>query len=513
MLNRELRTPCPFCDRTVPGRIYEKDRKIFIEKNCPDDGTFTDLLSSDPALFLDRMSLLDHIHPNRCSIEKCRKGILECADHAGKESPLAFIEITTRCNMKCPVCYADAEAKGTDMPLLDVKRVIDTIAEKDPYAHIILIGGEPTLHQDFFTILDYINSKGLMKRTFIASNGITLADEKFSEKVHKAGIKKFYLGFDGTDREACKKIRGSYIAYDALRKALKNIRKNGKAWIILSFTAIKDLNVKNIPDALDFAMDNADIVKRVMISPEVYCGRITEKDSLKETRLTGDCVENFIREKLGVKVATVSISLFFSLIKPLKLMRLIRHNSWMGAAPSPFCGQMGLIWEDTEGVYHSILDYLVKDPDKNIYGLGRRLNKLSGIIHMKRLNYSNNLPARALWRLIVYFNYLPRYVILLLSYLNKKNIVKLIALLTASGFNMKKFKKTFFNKKVELYFLLGSDKYNFIWDKMPYCLTHHYRIHPETGQVMKVPGCSIFAYREKFDAAGNTQSCSNSLKG
>jgi len=51
---------------------------------------------------------------------------------------------------------------------------------------------------------------------------------------------------------------------------------------------------------------------------------------------------------------------------------------------------------------------------------------------------------------------------------------------------------------VELYYLLGSDKYNFIWDRMPHCATHHYRIHPTTKQVIKVPGCLVFAFREEL---------------
>jgi hypothetical protein len=385
------------------------------------------------------------------------------------------------------------------MPFEDVSRIIDTIAEEDPDTHIILIGGEPTIHRDFFRILDKIRQKGLMKRAFIATNGINLADKGFSQKVHDAGIKKFFLGFDGTDREACKKIRGSYAAYDSLRKALQNIRENGKAWIILSITAVRDINVEDIPGAIEFAMDNSDIVKRLMISPEVYCGRINEKENLIETRLTGDCIEEYLRKNLKVKVATVSLSLFFSLLRPLKSMGVLNPESWTAAMPSPFCGHMGLIWKDAAGKYNSIVDLLVRDADRKVYGIGRRANGYADAIARTHSRFSDKMVGKMIWKAAVYLYFLPKYFLMLFSYLNKGGMFRALAEFFRSGLNVKRFKSRFFGKRVELYYLLGSDKYNYIWDKMPYCMTHHYRIHPDTGDVIKLAGCFVFVFRERLE--------------
>jgi len=493
---------CPVCGGEIKGRVYEEDGRVLMEKTCASDGTVKDLLSSDAGLFLDRMSLLDHAHPNRCSARKCKDGIFKCKDHVGRKSPLAFIEVTTRCNMRCPVCYADAEGKGRDIPIKDIERIIDTIADEDPKTHVILIGGEPTIHRDFFRILEILRDKGLMKRAFIATNGITLADKAFSKKVHDAGIKKFYLGFDGTDREACKKIRGSYAAYDGVRKALVNIRENGKAWIIISITAVRDLNIEDIPRTIDFAMDNSDIVKRIMISPEVYCGRITEKSDLDKTRVTGDCVEMYLRDTLKVKVATVSISFFFALLKPLKAMGILAGDSWMAAMPSPFCGQMGLLWKDAAGRYHSIADLLVRDADRNIYELGRRSNRLGDELAAAADELGRNAAGKAAFFLATLFYFGPRYVGMLFSSLNWSGLFRVLKSFAAVGFSVKRFKKAFFKKKTELFYLLGSDRFNFIWDKMPYCLTHHYRLHPDTAEVIKVPGCFVIPFREDLEEKG-----------
>ncbi len=501
MLDREVHALCPTCSKSIKGKIYVKEEKVFLEKECPEHGIITDLLSSDSAMWLDRMSLLDHVYPNPCSVEKCKTGIFRCRDHVARKSPLAFIEITTRCNMKCPVCYADAESKGKDMPLGHIDRILDKIVEEDPKTHVILIGGEPTIHKDFFEILGKIRAKGLMKRAFIATNAITLADREFAKKVHEAGIKKFFLAFDGTDREACKKIRGSYISYDSLRKALRNIRENGKAWIIASITAVKDLNVEDIPKAIEFAMDNADIVRRIMISPEVYCGRIDRKDDLSSSRLTGDCVETYLRKELDVKAATVSLSFIFALLQPLKSMGFLDPESWMAAVPSPFCGNMGFVWQDKENRFHSLIDLFVRDADTNVYGLGRDINRLADQIARARSRFTGGLLGRLAWRTAVYTYYLPRYLFLLLGRMNKKGVFGALGSLFRAGFSLKKFKAGFFGKRrMEIVYLLGSDRYNYIWDKMPYCLTQHYRIHPRTDEVVKIPGCFVFAFREELES-------------
>lgn len=500
MLNRTVSAICPICTKHIKGEIYEKDSKVFLEKTCPEHGKIEDLLSSNVDMFKDRMSLLDHVTPNKCTMDKCRKGIFKCKDHISNKSPLAFIEITTRCNMKCPVCYADAETKGRDMSLEHITRIIDKIKEEDPKTHIILIGGEPTIHKDFFKILEIIRQKGLMKRTFIATNSITLANKEFAKKVHEAGIKKFFLGFDGTDREACKEIRGSYISYDSLRQAIKNIRENGKAWIIASITAVKDINVEDIPKAIEFAMGNSDLIRRVMISPEVYCGRIEEKENLAEERLTGDCIESYLRKELDLKVATVSLSLFFTLLNPLKNMGIIKPDSWVSHMPSPFCGHMGFLWKNKDGKYNSIIDFLIKEADKKVYDLGRKIKKFSDSIYNFRAKFTKNIAGKILWPLLVWFYFVPRYFIMLFSYLNKGNVFMALGEFIKSGFNAKKFKAKFFTKnRMELYYLLGSDRYNYIWDKMPYCLTHHYRVSPETNEVIKLAGCFVFAFREELE--------------
>ncbi|MFA5335046.1 MAG: radical SAM protein [Candidatus Omnitrophota bacterium] len=485
MFDRQVKTICPVCNKGLDGRYYEEGGRILFEKKCGEHGKVLDLVSSDAELFKERLSLYDHIKGYGCDIPKCREGIFKCAAHLMRRSPVTFIEITTRCNMKCPVCYADAGATGRDVPYEDVCRMLEAIAKEDKETHLVLTGGEPTIHPDFFRIAKKAEELGLIRRTFVATNCITIADKDFCRKVFDAGIRKFYFGFDGTDPEACRKLRGSLAAYESVRKALQNIRELGKAWIILSFTASKQHNLDNIPEAIKFAMDNQDIVKRLMITTECFSGRITDVNDLVNKRLTGDCVEDFICRKIGAQAVTFPLTAFHILMKPLKYAKLIDADRWVTSTFSPMCGQMGMIISDN-GKLKSMIDLVVRDPRKNIYKCAREIDMLA------------NRMKNASW-LAIHFYYLPRYFLTLLSYMDKKFIGKAIAAPFAGGFNLKKIKKALLGeKRVELYYLLGSDKYNFIWDRMPHCATHHYRIHPTTKQVIKVPGCLVFAFREEL---------------
>ena len=485
MFERTVKTICPFCSRDLDGRYYEEDGKILLEKICSDHGKVVDLVSSDAELFKDKISLFDHLKDYGCGIPKCREGVFKCAVHQMRESELSFIEVTTRCNMKCPVCYADADSKGKDVPYDDIVRMLEMMAKEDKDTHLILTGGEPTIHPDFFKIVKKITELGLLRRTFVATNCITIADKEFCKKVYDSGIRKFYLAFDGTNKEACIKLRGSLIAYESMRKALQNIRELGKAWIILSFTTSKEWNLNNLPDAIEFAMDNQDVVKRVMVTTECYSGRVTDIKDLVNKRLTGDCVEKFLCEKIGAGAVTFPLSAIYILMKPLKYAGLINAGKSASSNFSPMCGQMGMIISK-KGKLYSMVDLVVNDPRKNIYKCGREIDALAE--KMKKAN-----------RLTVFLWYLPVYFFTLLRYINKKFLLKAIGASIVCGFNSKKIAKAILGeKRVELYYLLGADKYNFVWDRMPYCATHHYRIHPTTKQVVKVPGCLVFAFREEL---------------
>lgn len=90
-----------------------------------------------------------------------------CPDHE-QHSCLTLIEVTDKCNLSCPICYADSGAEAFNYlhqprkhrSLAQIETMLDAIVANEGEPQIVQIsGGEPTIHPDFFQIMDLAKSK------------------------------------------------------------------------------------------------------------------------------------------------------------------------------------------------------------------------------------------------------------------------------------------------------------------------------------------------------------------
>jgi uncharacterized radical SAM superfamily Fe-S cluster-containing enzyme len=116
------------------------------------------------------------------------------------QTALANVDLTNRCNLSCPVCFANASVAGyLYEPSFDqVRTMLETLRNERPVdARVVQFsGGEPTIHPQFFEILSIARD---MRFTHVqaATNGIELADLEFTRKAKAAGLNTLYLQFDG----------------------------------------------------------------------------------------------------------------------------------------------------------------------------------------------------------------------------------------------------------------------------------------------------------------------------
>ena len=111
---------CPDCDTTtkIPARIFEENGRVMMEKTCPVHGDFKDCVYSDVALYLkmeewefgDNTGLSNPANDNGTEAS-CPEDCGLCSLHTS-HSALANVDLTNRCNLTCPVCFANANAAG-----------------------------------------------------------------------------------------------------------------------------------------------------------------------------------------------------------------------------------------------------------------------------------------------------------------------------------------------------------------------------------------------------------------
>ena len=292
-LPKTVETLCPECSCLLLGRYYEKDGAVWIEKTCPEHGYCRDKISSDPGLYLraTRAGFQDergvHNPHVRCA-EACPTDCGLCNQHLSTTC-LAQIDMTNRCNLTCPVCFASAnQSRSVSEPTYDmVVEMMQSLRNLHPYPATALqfTGGEPTLHPEFFKLTRKAREMGF-SHIQIATNGITLADRTFAERAAEAGLHTLYLQFDGLDDALYRKLRAEPLLEKKL-KTIENCREFGMK-ICLVPTIVNGTNRDQVPKIFNFAAQNADVISGISYQPVTFTGRISRHELENKRYTLGD---------------------------------------------------------------------------------------------------------------------------------------------------------------------------------------------------------------------------------
>ena len=85
---------------------------------------------------------------------------------------LVDLQVTTRCTMGCPQCYASSEPGGAHLPFADAARILPELADAG-VCQIAIGGGEPLLHPEIVPILELCRDLGLVPN--LTTTGIGLS--------------------------------------------------------------------------------------------------------------------------------------------------------------------------------------------------------------------------------------------------------------------------------------------------------------------------------------------------
>ncbi len=347
-LPRTIRSLCPECLQTISADEFIEDGHVIIQKSCGVHGTFRDVVFSDAEMFL-RMEAW-HFgdgqgfgNPTGSAGGECPRRCGICGWHTSHTS-LANVDLTSRCNLSCGVCFADANRRPYELSFEQALATLRQLRAQRPAPAFAVqfTGGEPTLHPRFLDIVASAQALGF-SHIQVASNGVKLADPEFARRAREAGLQYIYLQMDGASDDVFVRLRGSPLL-DTKLSALESARRAGLRVIFVP-TVIKGVNDHQIGDLFRLAFEHLDVLSGMAFQPVTFTGRVPEGDRLKLRFTLSDLAREF-GEQTGITSLRED---WFPLSSAVPLVRYA--GALGGAAPvnhtcHPHCGLMTLLFVD-----------------------------------------------------------------------------------------------------------------------------------------------------------------------
>ena len=198
----------------------KENEQVFFSRTCPTHGTTDTDLGQQAAFYrqsfeVEKLMLARYGDGGQTDLSR---GLSPFP--LRKPAGLAILEVTERCNLTCPMCYAYSSPSERDYSLAEIEKRLDQLIEVEGKGISLQIsGGEPSVRKDLEQIAAMVKRKGFGHLEMV-SNGIRLAREPdFAGKLVKWGFTSVYLQFDSTRPEDIVKLRGEDL-WDVRVKAL-----------------------------------------------------------------------------------------------------------------------------------------------------------------------------------------------------------------------------------------------------------------------------------------------------
>nr|WP_294794308.1 radical SAM protein [uncultured Mucilaginibacter sp.] len=284
---------CSTCLRRVDAKIVFEDEKVYMLKNCRIHGFEKVLIATDIEYYKNCRNYAKRseipLKFNTKTHFGCPYDCGLCQDHE-QHSCLTVIEVTDRCNLSCPTCYAmSSPSYGRHRTLEEIEAMLDVVVANEGEPDVVQIsGGEPTVHPQFFEILDIAKTKPI-RHLMLNTNGIRIAkDEEFVKRLATYTPDfEIYLQFDSFKKEALEQLRGEDLR-EVRQKAIANLNKYNLSTTLV-VTLQKGLNTDEIGEIIEYALKQP-CVRGVTFQPTQQAGRLenfnadTDRYTLTEVR-------------------------------------------------------------------------------------------------------------------------------------------------------------------------------------------------------------------------------------
>jgi uncharacterized radical SAM superfamily Fe-S cluster-containing enzyme len=368
---------CPECLRKIPMRIYEENGVIYLEKTCPEHGKFEDVYWGDAELykwFYENWYNAKYAgsgleNPHTKIVNGCPFDCGLCPQHK-THTVLGIIDVTNRCNMACPICFAYAGAANYiyEPSYEQIVDMIKLFRANKPWACNALqfSGGEPTLRNDLPDLIKEAKKAGI-SHVEVNTNGLRIAEDiEYFKKICDAGMDTLYLTFDGLREEIHKKLRARTDLIPTKQRVIENARKIGLNSVVLVVTLAKGVNDKDLGDIIKYAVENHDVVRCINIQPISMAGR-ARKEEMRKLRITVPDAVMLIEEQTNRAVTKWDWRPVNWPLPVSKGMGMLKNKTYPEFTMHPMCGAATFIIIDKDGSYKPITKYVDVDKFAQIF--------------------------------------------------------------------------------------------------------------------------------------------------
>jgi uncharacterized radical SAM superfamily Fe-S cluster-containing enzyme len=346
---KNTKSLCPECLQTLDAQIFEEGGKVFITKECPQHGAFQELYWSDYEQYLRadkfRCDGTGVENPRTQKVKGCPADCGLCPEHRS-HTALAIIDITNRCNLKCPVCFANANYAGYvyEPTMEQVVGMLENLRATKPVPAQALqfSGGEPTIRKELLDMVRKAKELGF-NHVEVNTNGLRISqDVEYCKQLKEAGVSTIYLQFDGLTADVYKFIRGVDLL-DIKMKAIENLRAAGWNSAVLVVTLVKGVNDGQLGDIINFAAKNSDVVRCINVQPVSLCGRLPPEEREK-MRIT---IPDFMRLTEEQTNGVIKTSDFYPVpvVVPVsKAVGAMKDKRYVEFTAHPHCGMATFVF-------------------------------------------------------------------------------------------------------------------------------------------------------------------------
>jgi uncharacterized radical SAM superfamily Fe-S cluster-containing enzyme len=265
---------CPECLRRIPALRLREGADIYLVKTCPEHGESKTIIWRGAPDYESWSRAKPPSHPEitqTATVKGCPWDCGLCPEHA-QLGCCVLLEVTSRCDLGCPVCFASSGGSPAPDPSLDeIEGWYRLLWESAGTCNIQLSGGEPTMRDDLPEIIAMGRDMGFSFFQ-LNTNGMRLAlNPDYAGRLKKAGLSTVFLQFDGLDDDIYRSMRGAALL-GLKQRAIANCAEAGLG-VVLVPTLIPGVNTAQVGQIIDFAIQGLPHVRGVHFQPISYFGR------------------------------------------------------------------------------------------------------------------------------------------------------------------------------------------------------------------------------------------------